>query len=72
MGFIKDATKFDTGKTLKQLYDNTLNSIIQTKNNKTTLLNQINAMKVNPDFTEEDWREVEEMVTTIDLRISEL
>lgn len=72
MGFIKEVKKFDTGRAMKSLYDNAINSINQVKQNKQALLAQISSMKENEDFTEEDWKEVQEMVDTMNTRIKEL
>lgn len=65
MGFIKDATKFDTGRTMKQYFDTAMGSVAQVKRNKEALINQIISMKKNGDFTEEDWKEVEELLNQL-------
>lgn len=73
MGFIKEATKSDHGRKMKSLFEVSMSSAEQTKQNKTTLQVAVDAMKLNEeDYTEEDWKEVEALIIRLNEKIAEL
>jgi hypothetical protein len=65
MGIIKDSSKLETGKSIRQLYDATMASLASAKANKDSLKTQIQSMKGNPDYVQEDWDEVQVLVNNI-------
>lgn len=73
MGFISDAKKNNTGSNMVNIYNQTVASINQVTQNKASMNALVASMKINSkDFNEEDWKELEALVTDIDSRIEEL
>ena len=73
MGIIKTAQNNQTGVSMLQTYNNAVSAINNVTNAKTTFEAQVSNMKANSnDFTEEDWKEVESLLTDLNERIKNL
>jgi hypothetical protein len=72
MAFLADSQKLTAAQQIKNWNDSVISSLDNIEVNKAQLVTQLEAMKVNNDYTASDISEVQYLLTAINTRISEL
>ena len=69
MGFISGADKLQAAQQIKQWFDNANSNIESINFLKSSIVNQLDAMKINSDYSPSDILEVETLLTDLNNKI---